>query len=63
MKSLIGLIMLVSLTGCAVCKSSDSMEVCRTKHRDRDQPKPDFAAAEALAHVAANEPSSRAVAD
>jgi hypothetical protein len=63
MKNLIGVILLIALTGCAVCKSSDSMEVCRTKHRDRDQPKPDFAAGRSLTRVAAIEPSSRAKID
>jgi hypothetical protein len=33
------LLLLLSLTACAVCKSSDSVEVCRTKQRDHSQPR------------------------
>jgi hypothetical protein len=47
MTKLIGLIFLLSLAGCATCKSSDSPEVCRTKQRDHAQPRADFAAAAA----------------
>ena len=39
MRKLICLILVLSLTGCAVCKSSDSPEVCRTKERDAGQTK------------------------
>jgi hypothetical protein len=39
MKKLIGLILVLSLAGCATCKSSDSPEVCRTKQRDHSQPR------------------------
>src|ERR1700733_5194875 len=39
MQKLICLILLLSLAGCSVCKSSDSPEVCRTKQRDHSQPK------------------------
>jgi hypothetical protein len=45
MKKLIGLILALTLTGCAVCKSSDSAEVCRTKQRDHNQPHVEFAVA------------------
>jgi hypothetical protein len=38
MKRLICLILLLSLAGCATCKSTDSPEVCRTKERDKSQP-------------------------
>lgn len=42
MKSLtVGLMVL--LVGCATCKSTDSPEVCRTKERDKSQPRLDFA--------------------
>lgn len=40
MKVFICLIFALTLTGCAVCKQSDSPEVCRTKHRDHSQPRP-----------------------
>jgi hypothetical protein len=43
MKRIAGLILVVSLAGCSVCKSSDSPEVCRTKQRDHSQPQSDFA--------------------
>jgi hypothetical protein len=43
MKKIAGLILLMSLAGCSVCKSSDSPEVCRTKERDHSQPHADFA--------------------
>ncbi len=39
MKKLACLGLLLSIAGCAVCKSSDSVEVCRTKHRDHSQPR------------------------
>lgn len=39
MKRLVSLILVLSLAGCATCKSSDSPEVCRTKQRDRSQPR------------------------
>ena len=32
-------ILVLALTACAVCKSSDSPEVCRTKERDAGQTK------------------------
>lgn len=38
MKEVIGLLLVLSLTGCATCKSTDSVEVCRTKERNRSQP-------------------------
>lgn len=37
MKKIFALVLILSLTGCAVCKSSDSPEVCRTKQRDHSQ--------------------------
>jgi hypothetical protein len=37
MKMLISLILVVSMAGCAVCKSSDSSEQCRTKQRNHSQ--------------------------
>jgi hypothetical protein len=43
MKRIAGLILVMSLAGCSVCKSSDSPEVCRTKERDHSQPHADFA--------------------
>ena len=45
MKRIAGLILVMSLAGCSVCKSSDSPEVCRTKERDHSQPHSDFAVA------------------
>jgi hypothetical protein len=39
MKKMVGLILVASLAGCSVCKSSDSPEVCRTKERDHSQPR------------------------
>jgi len=38
MKRLIGLVLIMSLAACATCKSTDSVEVCRTKQRDKSQP-------------------------
>jgi len=43
MKKLFALVLLLPLTGCAICKSSDSVEVCRTKQRDHGHA--DFTAA------------------
>jgi hypothetical protein len=40
MKKFVCLILVVSLAACAVCKSSDSPEVCRTKQRDHSQARP-----------------------
>lgn len=44
MKKFIGLILAVSLAGCAVCSKSDNAEQCRTKQRDHSQPRVDLAA-------------------
>jgi hypothetical protein len=43
MKRIAGLILVMSLAACSVCKSSDSPEVCRTKERDHSQPHADIA--------------------
>ena len=43
MKRIAGLVLVMSLAGCSVCKSSDSPEVCRTKERDHSQPHADIA--------------------
>ncbi len=32
----------LTLPGCAVCKSSDSPEVCRTKERNHNQPRVEY---------------------
>jgi uncharacterized protein YceK len=40
MHKFICLIVVICLTGCATCKSSDSPEVCRTKERDHSQARP-----------------------
>jgi hypothetical protein len=45
MKRIAGLILVMSLAACSVCKSSDSPEACRTKERDHSQPHSDFAVA------------------
>ena len=45
MVKLIALMVVLALAGCAVCKSSDSPEVCRTKQRDHSQPRTEFASA------------------
>jgi Flp pilus assembly protein TadD len=45
MKSLTTLVVTALLAGCATCKSSDSPEVCRTKQRDKSQPRLEFALA------------------
>jgi hypothetical protein len=37
MKKLISLILIIAVTGCATCKSSDTVEQCRTKQRDKSQ--------------------------
>jgi hypothetical protein len=39
---LLGLAMILSLPGCAVCKSSDTIEQCRTKERNHSQPRVEF---------------------
>jgi len=44
MKNIIGLILVLSLAACATCKKTDSPEVCRTKHRNHDQPRAFIAA-------------------
>jgi uncharacterized lipoprotein YmbA len=44
MKKFIGLILALSLAGCAVCSKSDNAEQCRTKQRDHSQPRIGFAA-------------------
>ena len=31
--------LILTLPGCAVCKSTDSLEVCRTKERNHSQPR------------------------
>jgi hypothetical protein len=43
MKELIGLILILSSTGCGICKNSDSPEVCRTKQRDHSHPRVELA--------------------
>jgi uncharacterized protein YceK len=43
---LIGLILVLCLTGCATCKSSDTPEQCRTKQRNHEQHNSGFASAE-----------------
>jgi hypothetical protein len=45
MRKLIGLVLVLTMVGCSVCKSSDSPEVCRTKQRDHSQPRTEFSAA------------------
>ncbi len=40
MKKLICALVVLALAGCAVCKKTDSPEICRTKQRDRGQPHP-----------------------
>ena len=40
MKHWICFIVVLSLTACATCKSTDSAEVCRTKERDHNQARP-----------------------
>jgi hypothetical protein len=37
MKKLICLALILAVTGCATCKSSDTAEQCRTKQRDKSQ--------------------------
>jgi hypothetical protein len=37
MKTIICLALIVAVTGCATCKSSDTVEQCRTKQRDKSQ--------------------------
>ena len=39
MRKFIGVILILSLIGCATCKNSDSIEVCRTKQRNHSQPR------------------------
>jgi hypothetical protein len=43
MKKFIGLILILCLTGCAICKSTDTPEQCRTKQRDHSQRNSAFA--------------------
>jgi hypothetical protein len=40
MNRMLCLIVVLCLTACATCKSSDSPEVCRTKERDHSQARP-----------------------
>jgi hypothetical protein len=40
MKRIVCLILIASLAGCSVCKSTDSPEVCRTKERDHGKSVP-----------------------
>jgi hypothetical protein len=37
MKKIISCVLLLALAGCATCKSSDTVEQCRTKQRDKSQ--------------------------
>jgi hypothetical protein len=37
MKNFIGLVLILAMAGCATCKSSDTVEQCRTKQRDKSQ--------------------------
>jgi hypothetical protein len=37
MKHFIGLALILAMAGCATCKSSDTVEQCRTKQRDKSQ--------------------------
>ena len=37
MKRLISVVLILLLAGCATCKSSDTVEQCRTKQRDKSQ--------------------------
>jgi hypothetical protein len=37
MKRFICLALILAVTGCATCKSSDTVEQCRTKQRDKSQ--------------------------
>jgi hypothetical protein len=37
MKKIISLLLIFAVAGCATCKSSDTMEQCRTKQRDKSQ--------------------------
>jgi uncharacterized protein YceK len=39
MTRLVSLMVVLSMAGCATCKTSDSPEVCRTKQRDHSQPR------------------------
>jgi len=45
MNTFSGLILVLALSGCAVCSQSDNAEQCRTKQRNHSQPRTDFAAA------------------
>lgn len=37
MQKLVYLTVILALAGCATCKSSDTVEQCRTKQRDKSQ--------------------------
>jgi hypothetical protein len=37
MKRFVCLALILAVTGCATCKSSDTVEQCRTKQRDKSQ--------------------------
>jgi hypothetical protein len=43
MKMFVGCLLALALTACATCKSSDTLEQCRTKERNNGQTRP-FAA-------------------
>jgi hypothetical protein len=40
MKKWIAWLLLLTLTGCATCKRTDSPDVCRTKQREHGQVRP-----------------------
>jgi hypothetical protein len=44
MNKFFGLILVLCVSGCAVCSKSDNVEQCRTKQRDHSQPRTEFAA-------------------
>jgi hypothetical protein len=37
MRNFICLVLILAMAGCATCKSSDTVEQCRTKQRDKSQ--------------------------
>ncbi|HEX3848788.1 MAG TPA: hypothetical protein VHV81_15490 [Steroidobacteraceae bacterium] len=40
MKKWIAWLLLLALTGCATCKSTDSPDICRTKQREHGKVRP-----------------------
>jgi hypothetical protein len=56
MKKVIGFVLILAVAGCATCKSSDTMEQCRTKQRDKSQKYSSLVVAQATFRQPASSP-------